>query len=69
MKIARDKVLSHKSTLFTALEMFLFIPTVLDTNNAAYLVLKHGFPPASWLELATGKEDTSSSFQLTSIAP
>ena len=30
------------------------IPIVLDTNNAAYLILKHGFPPAKWLDLATG---------------
>ena len=26
----------------------------LDTNNAAYLILKHGFPPAKWLQLAIG---------------
>ena len=30
------------------------IPIVLDTNNAAYLILKHGFPPTKWLDLATG---------------
>ena len=30
-----------------------FIPTVLDTNNAAYLLLKHGFPPTKWIHLAT----------------
>lgn len=31
-----------------------FIPIVLDTNNAAYLILKHGFPPAKWQNLAIG---------------
>ena len=26
----------------------------LDTNNAAYLLIKHDFPPAKWQTLATG---------------
>ena len=27
--------------------------TALTTNNAAYLMLKHGFPPTKWIDLAT----------------
>ena len=26
---------------------------ILTTNNAAYLMLKHGFPPTKWQDLAT----------------
>ena len=32
---------------------FLYLPAALTTNNAAYLILKHGFPPTKWRELAT----------------
>ena len=31
----------------------LYLHAALTTGNAAYLMLKHGFPPTKWMDLAT----------------
>ena len=38
-------------SLMSVVSPFLALP--LTTNNAAYLMLKHGFPPTKWIYLAT----------------
>ena len=45
------KMMSNHS-LMSVVSPFLAL-LILTTNNAAYLMLKHGFPPTKWIDLAT----------------
>ena len=35
------------------MQLLFILALPLTTNNAAYLMLKHGFPPTKWQDLAT----------------